>query len=504
MTTTKSNCWEHKQCQRQPGGALADELGVCPVAVDVTCDGINGGTNAGRFCWASAGTPCTEGTPRPGCQVTGRCRECSFFRRVMYEEGCHFQLLRPAMGTHDVDVLHGRINDIIMLVTMYRDIFACVAAGPLLQRITQSAIVILRCSSAGAYLLDTSGETLSLAASAGDPKLPGEVATDAASPTAAALAGRSTCRGAVTSSDAAAPMSAISSPIGGEHGPVGALTLARTEGEFSADDEWFIVELAMVAGLGIGSSRRIESLRDLRQVDEAKSNAVSLLLHHISSPLATIACSLTALQETGDRLDSDDRKKLFQYSLDRVDSIATLSKRLLDLAAIRSKGYLGQSQPVCVAKVLQDEVAARHIQALSAGLEMPLHITDEQGRVQADPDGLRMVLANLLDNAIKYSAGKGKDVTVSLDKDADHVRVTIRDEGIGMPAEGRDRLFEEFYRGGNAAASGAKGSGLGLAFVKELVNRYGGEVSLESQPGVGTAVTVEFPLAPQTAGESRQ
>ncbi len=501
MTSTKTNCWEHVKCQRQPGGALVGQAGPCPAATDTTCDGVNGGNNAGRLCWAIPGTLCEGKVQGDYSQKSSQCRECSFFRRVKYEEGCHFQLLTPGLGVSDKDVLHQRLNDIVKLVTMYRDIFACMAVGPLLERITSHALGITGCCSVGAYLLGDSPQKLSLDAGAGATALPAEVRLDDDSPVSAAIVNRSICRGTIALTGRTEAISVIAAPIGGERGPAGVLVLARDSGQFTIDDEWLLGELALLAGLGIGNSWLIESLRDLRGVDKAKSKAVSLLLHQIGSPLATIACCLTALLETEGSLGHGDRRKLLEYSLDRADSIAKLSTKLLDLAAIRSTGYLADVQPVCASQILREEVNARHEQARQAGLNIILRGDDPKALVQADPDGLRLIFANLLDNAIKYSAGKGKEIRVSLDTIADRLRISIRDEGIGIPRDEQDRLFEEFHRAPNAAASGTKGFGLGLAFVKELVGRYDGRINLDSDTGVGTTVTVELPLSTPPQGD---
>ena len=114
----------------------------------------------------------------------------------------------------------------------------------------------------------------------------------------------------------------------------------------------------------------------------------------------------------------------------------------------------------------------------------------------ADPNGLRLIFGSLLNNAIKYTAGPGKAVNVDVTVEGGSVRVTVRDEGIGIPPEEQAKIFEEFYRGTNVgAAPGASGFGLGLAIVNELVDRYNGHIELRSDVGVGTCVSVEFPVA---------
>ena len=495
MIQDKRNCWEETECGREPGGARAHERGPCPAATDTTSDRINAGRNAGRFCWAIPGTLCDERVQGTYRDKETSCRKCAFFRRVMYEEGPHFQLFKPGLGVTGEDALHRRLNDAALLMTMYRDVFSCLAVRPLLNRITEHVVDITGCHAAGVYLLADSGESLLLEAHAGAMALPAEIAVDDDSPSAACLRGQNLCRGAAGLPGWSNPATMIATPIGAEQGSRGSLVLARAEGEFSPDDEWFLWEFALVAGLEMNNWRQLDSLRDLRNVDKAKSRVVAMLLHQIGSPLATIICALNALLQEPDSLEPAERKRLLTCSLDRANSITRLSRKLLNLAAIRSGRSLADVQPVSVSQILCAVVGSRRDRAERAALHIELLAGDEQTLVQADAEGLRLIFANLLDNAIKYSVGKGTYVRVTAEARADRVVVCFQDEGIGIPAEEQGTLFEEFHRAPNAVGAGAKGFGLGLAFVKELVDRYNARIQLKSEVDVGTTVSVELPIA---------
>lgn len=91
----KSNCWEIKNCERQEGGSKVEELGVCPASTDKACDGINGGKNAGRICWAIAGTFCGDQVQGDFAQKSVSCMSCDVFKQVKTEEGDEFCLLKP-------------------------------------------------------------------------------------------------------------------------------------------------------------------------------------------------------------------------------------------------------------------------------------------------------------------------------------------------------------------------------------------------------------------------
>ena len=140
-----------------------------------------------------------------------------------------------------------------------------------------------------------------------------------------------------------------------------------------------------------------------------------------------------------------------------------------------------------VCEPLQARAAAKGI-ALSTAL--PAEPLD----VLADPADLDRIVTNLVGNAVKYTVAGS--VTVSLAADGAFARLTVADTGIGIPAESIPKLFQEFYRAKNAKALDEAGTGLGLTIVRDLVDRYGGRVSVESREGEGTSFTVMLPLAP--------
>jgi len=91
----KLNCWELKKCGREPGGAKVEELGICPAATDRAADGVNGGKNGGRVCWAVAGTFCGDKVQGSFAQKRLSCLSCDIFRQVRDEEKDEFKLLKP-------------------------------------------------------------------------------------------------------------------------------------------------------------------------------------------------------------------------------------------------------------------------------------------------------------------------------------------------------------------------------------------------------------------------
>jgi two-component system sensor histidine kinase VicK len=114
------------------------------------------------------------------------------------------------------------------------------------------------------------------------------------------------------------------------------------------------------------------------------------------------------------------------------------------------------------------------------------------GMVVGTVDGLDRVFNNLISNAVKYTPEGGR-VTVTLSQKEKTLQVGVADTGIGIPEDGISRLFEEFYRAPNAKEMDREGTGLGLTIVRDIVNRYGGNIQVESQVGKGTCFTVTLP-----------
>jgi len=460
---------------------------------------MNDGTNAGRFCWAVRGTMCSGKIDGTYEDKLSYCSECSFFQRIKAEEGIHFQLIEPGLGTADPVALHRLLNNIVKLIGVKRDIFACLAERPLLEKITAYALAFTRSDAAAAYLLDDARRVLRLEAHAGSAGLPRRIQVRDDTPVSRAVSTRMLCRGRFNLPGLADEGNVIVIPIGGREQEIGALELLKADGTFSTDDEWFLQEFGLIAALGVANARQVEDLRQLRQFDQAKSRFVALLMHHIASPLATIACSVQALQQLGDSLPPEDREKLMASSLERIDSVQALSRKLLDLAAIRRGTSLVDIQPVWPGDPLRQEVEDRRKQASEKGIEVVVGEPQEHPPVLADPGGLRLIFGSLLNNAIKYSGAPGKTVNADVTVEGSLVRVSIRDTGIGIPLDEQTKIFDEFVRGSNVAeAKRATGFGLGMSIVKQLVGRYGGHIDLQSEIGVGTCVTVEFPVAENT------
>jgi len=241
-----------------------------------------------------------------------------------------------------------------------------------------------------------------------------------------------------------------------------------------------------------------QSLTKEKELSELKSNIISVVSHEYRTPLATILSSSELLQHYGHKWQEDKKQRHFQ----RIQNTIHHMTQLISDVLLINKAEAGKLEfkPVSL-----DLEAFCHelVEELQLTVKTPHQIGFRcQGRsrwVGLDEKLLRQFLTNLLSNAIKYSP-EGGTVQFDLIFDADQVRFTIKDQGIGIPQKEQEQLFDAFYRSSNVGT--ISGTGLGLAIVKKCVERHQGEIAVDSEVGKGTTFIVTIPVESELSPES--
>jgi two-component system phosphate regulon sensor histidine kinase PhoR len=178
---------------------------------------------------------------------------------------------------------------------------------------------------------------------------------------------------------------------------------------------------------------------------------------------------------------------------DQTERLTALVRDLLTLASIESQEKTPELLVLDLCVGVR-ECAERYLPiAEQKGLALSLDLPSESMLVRADEEGLRQIVGNLLDNALKYTQSKGS-VRVRLARDDGSALIEVADTGIGIDPRDQERIFERFYRADKARSRELGGTGLGLSIVKHLVLSYSGEVSVESALGHGSTFRVHLPL----------
>jgi signal transduction histidine kinase len=210
--------------------------------------------------------------------------------------------------------------------------------------------------------------------------------------------------------------------------------------------------------------------------------------HEIGTPLTALQADLELAER---KASSDDERRLVGRALDQTARLAGLSNNLLQLSRLEAGEPVAEAQSAdiaAVARELADGVASR---AEQAGVDLTLDVTPDALVVPLDHTRLQTVLANLLDNAVKFTP-EGGAVSLAVQREGDDAAATVTDTGVGIPAEEQRAVFERFHRARNV--SSYPGNGLGLAIVKAAVDQAGGTVAFASTEA-GTTFRVVLPLA---------
>jgi signal transduction histidine kinase len=240
-----------------------------------------------------------------------------------------------------------------------------------------------------------------------------------------------------------------------------------------------------------------EATGRLEEARHAQERLIAEAAHELRTPLGLMRTELDlALRR---RRAPEELREALEDVRNEVDRLASLSSRLLDLAAV-GRGTWDRS-PGDLAEVVREAVEAARADAEVRGVLVHF---DPPGPMTAifHAGGIRQAVDNLLSNAVRFSP-RGGEVQVTLDARDGHCRVAVRDEGPGIPVAERERVFEPFHRVEEGAAAGPPGAGLGLSIVREIARHHGGSAWVEPPAGAGAEVVLEIPREAHAGGRRR-
>jgi len=246
----------------------------------------------------------------------------------------------------------------------------------------------------------------------------------------------------------------------------------------------------LIAGMIVNTSFLIREIRRNEQHD----SFINAVTHELKTPIASIRLYLQTLQHRD--VDEAQRSEFYRLMLDDTDRLMGTVDQVLKAG---EAGHKRQDRriPVDFSELVRECVevarASHHLPSESLRYEKSVNHGAAAG-VLGDSEELRAAVSNVLDNAVKYS-GDHVDISVRLDTpDEKRVTLSVRDQGVGVPAEELKRIFRRFYRVSNRSQSHVKGTGLGLFIVRAIAHKHGGRVFAESEgEGRGTRVVLELP-----------
>ncbi|MEM1339176.1 MAG: HAMP domain-containing sensor histidine kinase [Bacteroidota bacterium] len=254
-----------------------------------------------------------------------------------------------------------------------------------------------------------------------------------------------------------------------------------------------VLSLLFTLVIVVAYSSAIYQLIQQKQISEIKSDFINNMTHEFKTPIATINLAVEAIRNPKSMGDQEkvqrylgmirDENKRMHAQVENVLRISKLEKNQLDISKDR----------VDVHDIITDAVAHIALIVQDRGGYVNMHLEAEQSEVLANDMHFTNVVVNMLDNAVKYSPESPK-IDVHTEVVKNHVVIKIQDQGAGMSKAVQKRIFEKFYREHTGNIHNVKGHGLGLAYVKKIIDDHQGEVYVESEKGKGSTFYLKLPL----------
>lgn len=238
-----------------------------------------------------------------------------------------------------------------------------------------------------------------------------------------------------------------------------------------------------------GSLLLAQDLTRIRRLETVRRDFVSNLSHELRTPLASLKALAETLQEGA--LDDPPAARRFVDQIQiEVDALTQMANELLELSKIESGRFSLDRSPVAASDLLASAAQRMQVQAERANITLRVECPDDFPTVRVDAQRLEQVLINLIHNGVKFTR-PGGEILLCAELRPGEVRFSVRDTGVGIPADEVSRIFERFYRVDKSRAG--RGTGLGLSIAKHIVEAHGGKIWAESTEGQGSTIFFTIP-----------
>ena len=242
----------------------------------------------------------------------------------------------------------------------------------------------------------------------------------------------------------------------------------------------------------------VNALLRQKKLSEIKNDFINNMTHELKTPLATISLAIDALKN---EKVIQDREKMDYFNSIIKEENKRMNKHvetILQAAVMDRQEIQLTKQPVQVNGLINEILSNYALQLHEKNGTVELHLNARRDLINADPVHFRNLISNLIDNAVKYSKGNLL-LKISTSNTSRNLVMRFEDNGIGMSKETVRRIFEKFYRAHTGNIHNVKGFGLGLSYVKTIIDAHNGKIKVESTLGRGSTFTIEVPLLKERA-----
>jgi signal transduction histidine kinase len=239
-----------------------------------------------------------------------------------------------------------------------------------------------------------------------------------------------------------------------------------------------------------------------KEIERQKSEFVSVASHQLRTPLSAIKWFAELLLDPMKGKLNPEQKEYVDNIFHSTERVITLVNSLLNVSRIESKRVAITPQPTDMVQLIQSLVTEQTPLAEKRHQKIVIQHQQEVPQISLDPAFISEAIGNILSNAVKYSPD-GSQITVTTSLDRAYLKITVQDQGLGIPVSSQAKVFTKFFRADNVVRKETEGTGLGLYVAKEIIEASGGTISFTSEEDKGTTFDIRLPLAgsPKVSGD---
>jgi two-component system phosphate regulon sensor histidine kinase PhoR len=249
-------------------------------------------------------------------------------------------------------------------------------------------------------------------------------------------------------------------------------------------------------GQKLGVVSVLRDISQLKEIEQVKSQFVTMVTHELRAPLAAIEGYLSAYLSGLAGTDPQVSRQMLDRAKQRAHALLELVNDLLEFSRLEAKGVSRKKELLDLSEVITNTVELLKTQGEPKTLQFQVELPQSMPLIEADRCEMEQLFTNLVSNAIKYNVKRGK-VSISAKTSKQYLNIKVADTGIGIAEEHLPHIFEEFYRVSGPQTRYTTGTGLGLSIVKKIVESHFGRIEVDSKIDKGTTFTVKFPIKEQ-------
>ncbi len=248
-----------------------------------------------------------------------------------------------------------------------------------------------------------------------------------------------------------------------------------------------LILLVLVAG---SFTFMLQTIFKQKKVSEIKNDFINNMTHEFKTPIATVSAAMEAMVSFDALKDQEKTKRYIDISQKELGRLSGLVEKILSISADERKTLILSKETFDLSSLI-NETAQQYILKGNGNVSIDFD-SESTAYINADRMHFQNIINNLLDNSVKYSKGQSR-ISIKCLRQAEYVVFSVKDEGIGISKEQQKHIFEKFYRVPTGDLHTVKGFGLGLSYVKQIVELHKGTIGVNSQPGQGTEFTIAIP-----------